>query len=264
MENSSATITTQIAEARARIAEILLEIDNITLQLNPQIEAEYATKIGYLENDLLKWQIAARRSRRRCQLAQARINAGLNFAEDQFEEQLDSELEEWDSLLAQNVQAFLRTVEKRSGRQAMSPIDAQELKTLHKQLIKRLHPDLHPGQPEETTRFFMVAQSAYEQGDLYTLRSIAVATEGMGQPDNQSTLTEDEATVELEMVLAQERVTNSQLEALKRSNPYALKARLEDGTWVISRTTELKQQIEQQKEAAKSYDQRFKQLSRRS
>lgn len=76
MKNVKAAIEKEISEARARIAELLLETDNIVLQVNPHIEAEYATKIGYLENDLLKWQIAARRSKRRYALAQARVNSG--------------------------------------------------------------------------------------------------------------------------------------------------------------------------------------------
>ena len=52
MRNASVTAAGAIAEARVRIAGLLLEIDDIVLQVNPQIEAEYATKIGYLENDL--------------------------------------------------------------------------------------------------------------------------------------------------------------------------------------------------------------------
>ena len=45
MKSASITIAEQIAEARGRIAELLLEVDDILLQINPRIEAEYAT--GY-------------------------------------------------------------------------------------------------------------------------------------------------------------------------------------------------------------------------
>ncbi len=254
----------EISEARARIAELLLEIDDIVLQVNPQIEAEYATKIGYLENDLLKWQIAARRARRRYALAQARANSGVAFEADEFEAQLDEELAEWESLLAASVEAFLEAAERAAGSRPMSPSDSRELKRLHRELIKRLHPDLHPGQPDEAARFFMVAQAAYENGDLDALRAIAVATEGMGEEDIVTDMNEDEASIELELVLAHERVVTQQFEELKRSNPYALKEKLEDGAWVIRRTEELKKQIEEQKAAAKAYDERFAELAGRS
>ncbi len=261
MEDVKAGTVSQIVEARTRIAELLLEIDHIVLQVNPQIEAEYATKIGYLENDLLKWQIAARRARRRHALAQARVNCGIAFAIDEFESQLDEEFAEWENLLAKNVEAFLQAAERMTGTRPLSPTESRELKQLHRELIKRLHPDLHPGQSPEAMRFFMVAQAAYEQGDLDVLRSIAIATEGMGSEPDDIDLPDDEAAAELEIVLAHERIVTQQLAQLKRSNPYALKEMLEDAKWVIHRTSQLKEQINEQKTAAKAYEERFKKLA---
>ena len=261
MESVKTSVAEQIAEARARIAELLLQIDDIVLQVNPQIEAKYATKIGYLENDLLKWQIAARRARRRCALAQARANVGEAFAPDEFDAQLDEELAEWEGLLAASVEVFLRAAERMAGSKPLSPSDSRELKRLHRELIKRLHPDLHPGQPDEAVRFFAVAQAAYERGDLEVLRAVAVGTEGMGEGSGGAELPEDEAAMELEIVLAHERVVEQQLRELKESNPFALGEKLDDGAWVIRRTSELKAQIEEQKAAARAYDERFRELA---
>lgn len=97
------------------------------------------------------------------------------------------------------------------------------------------------------------------------LRSVAVATEGMGVEagDIASGMTEDQASIEIELVLAHERVVAQQLEELKRSNPYALKEKLEDGEWVMHRMSELKRQIEEQKKVVRAYDARFEELSRR-
>lgn len=263
MEDVRVDIEREIAEARARIAELLLEIDDIVLQINPRIEAEYATKIGYLENDLLKWQLAARRARRRYALAQARVNSGESFEAEEFEAQLDEELAEWEAVLARNIEAFLQAAERISGSRQLSPSDSRELKRLHRELIKRLHPDLHPSQSSEANRFFMVAQVAYERGDLDTLRSIAVATEGMGEEQQESDLTEDEASIELEIVQAHERVVAQQLQELKNSNPYLLMEKLEDGNWVTRRVSGLKRQTEEQKAAAHAYDERFRELVER-
>lgn len=263
MEDAKTSVSDEldsICKVRARIAELLLEIDDIVLQVNPHIEAEYATKIGYLENDLLKWQIAARRARRRHALAQARANAGTVVLVDELEAQLDEELAEWEGLLAQSVKVFLEVTERMAGSRPMSPAEVRELKQLHRELIKRLHPDLHPDQPPEATRFFMVAQAAYEKGDLAMLRSVAVATEGVGEGSGDAGLSEDEAAIELELALAHERVVLRQLEELKRSNPYALKEKLEDGGWIIRRTASLKKQIEEQKAVAQAYDERFRAL----
>lgn len=261
VEDVKAVAEERITDARGRIAELLMEIDDITLQVNPQIEAEYATKIGYLENDLLKWQIAARRAKRRLMLAQARVNSGASLRGDEFEAQLDCELAEWKSLLDRSVKSFLKEAERAAGSRVLSPADSRELKKLHRELIKRLHPDLHPGQSGEAARFFMIAQAAYEKGNLDVLRSIAVATEGMGEEGaDAGGFSGDEAAAELELVLAHERVVKRQLEELKRSNPYALKEKLEDGAWVIRKTSELKKRVEEQKAAVRAYDERFAKL----
>ena len=260
MEEARTSTARQIAEARERIEGLLLEIDDIVLQVNPRIEAEYATKIGYLENDLLKWQIAARRARRRFALAQARANAGEAVVEDGLEEQLDAELADWEALLAKSMQAFLQAAERLAESKPLSPHEARELKRVHRELIKRLHPDLHPGQSDEDERFFKIAQVAYERGDLSMLCSIAVATEGRGGEPDDSGLSEDEAAAELEIVLAHERVIAQRLSDLKCSNPYALKEKLEDGVWVVQRTSDLKAQVEQQKAVADAYDARFRAL----
>lgn len=258
MRDDKADIEEKISELRADIADLLLEIDDIALQQNPRIEAEYATKVGYLENDLLKWQIAARRAKRRLALAQARANSGLPFADDEFEAQLDEELAEWKNALAASMEKFLELAERANGRRPLSPAQTRELKQLHRTLIKRLHPDLHPGQSEEAARFFQAAQGAYENGNLDLLRSIAVATEGMGDDEDMpAAMTSDEAAAELELVSAHKHLVEQQLADLKSANPYALKEKLEDGAWVLRRTAELKEQVEEQKTAARAYDERF-------
>jgi len=260
MKTARQDIDERIAEARARVAELLFEIDDIVLQVNPRLEAEYATKIGYLENELLKWQIAARRARRRFSLAQARANAGASFEADEFEAQLDAELAQWENLLAQSMKSFLEAAERLAGSHPLPPSDSRELTCLHREIVKRLHPDLHPGQSAEEERFFKVAQAAYEGGNLVMLRAIAVATADMGGEPDDSHLSEDEANAEFEIVLAHERVVAQRLEEIKRVNPYALKEKLEDGAWVVQRASELKRQIEQQKAAACAYDTRFRKL----
>lgn len=262
MRDDKASIEKEICGARARIADLLLEIDDIVLQQNPQIEAEYATKIGYLENDLLKWQIAARRAKRRLALAQARVNSGMPFEEGEFEAQLDEELAEWEAALAKSMREFLEMAERANGSRALSPAQARELKQLHRMLIKRLHPDLHPGQSEEAARFFQAAQNAYENGALDLLRSIAVATEGMEEKDPVAAMTQDEAAIELELVLAQGHVVEQRLADLKNSKPYALREKLEDGAWVLRRAGELKEQVEEQKSAAAAYDERLAALAK--
>lgn len=250
----------RLRSAQNRIGDLLFEIDTITLQENPRIEADYATKIGCLENELIRCQLTAHRAKRRLTLAQARANAGTTFAYDDFEAQMDEEFAEWERQFQANFETYLRAVEYRSTHCIMAFEDGRELSRIHRTLVKRLHPDTHPDQDERAHRLFLAAQSAYGSGDLALLRSLIVATEDLGQDDDVDALNEDELAVALEIALAHQRVVEERLSSLKCSAPYSLKERLEDPKWVGERTAELRRQIEEQREAAARYDARFQTL----
>lgn len=84
-------LESQINEARTTLTDILFEIDNTELQVNPRIKIDYNVKIGCLENELLKVQIEARRKKRKLALAQARTNRGDAIIDTELEENLQKE-----------------------------------------------------------------------------------------------------------------------------------------------------------------------------
>ena len=242
---------------RERIAEVLLEIDHITLQVNPQILADYAIKIGCYENELFKEQIAARRAKRRLELAQARVNTGRLVAEHEIEETLDEEMAAWEEQLEHQIETYLATLERHAKSSTMLPRDAREVRDLHRKLVKRLHPDLHPLQSETEQRLFAILQEAYRAGDLETLRSLDVASAYVDQEMHSVRESEDEARVEYELLCAQLSVTQERLDVLKNSVPYILGEKLASSAWVHKRVQELKQEIEEQQEARKAYDDKY-------
>lgn len=251
----------QIEEVRAQIADALLEIDQILLQTNPQIEADYAVKIGCYENELLQAQIAARRAKRKLALAQARANRGQAVDTTELEAQLDEEFEAWEAQLELQVNAYLQKLEDRIGSRPLGPADTKELRRLHRELVKRLHPDLHPAQTAEETRLFAVAQGAFEQGDLDALRSVEAATRYLAGADASNEGTPDALYAEYELLCAQLRITQERLEKLKGSVPYTLGEKLSNATWVHRRVEELKTQTAEQEEVGKAYVQKYRELT---
>jgi len=254
----------EIEETRARIVECLLEIDEISLQINPQIEVDYAVKIDCYENELFRCQIEARRARRRFALAQAHKNRGERLEEqvvDDIDAQLDEELRNWEVQLQLQVDDYLARLDERSRTRTLSPMESRELKKLHRDLVKRLHPDMRPDLAEEGMRFFAIVQAAFKNGDLETLRSVEVATAHLAREDVQPSGEQPaELAAERELLAAQLRVTESRLDQLKAVPPYSLRELLADADWVCDRVEQLKRQIEEQKQAKAAYDEHFRQL----
>lgn len=260
-DGSRAELANKVAAIRGEIADVLLEIDDINLQINPQILADYTVKIGCWENELLRAQITARRARRKCELAQAAANRRELVDEAVCEGILKAEFAQWEEDLALQVARLKEAMERRAAFAPLSPADSKELKSLHRKLVKRLHPDMHPEQDEEARSFFALAQRAFELGDVHMLRAVDAATQALensGSNEESSSQTEEDLLLEISLLEVQLSVYKKQLAALKANNPYALGKLLTNDDWVENTVAALKASIAEQNEIALTYERRFK------
>ena len=255
---NTATLAEQVRQAKQDILTVLFEIDHITLQENPRIEADYAVKIGYLENEVLEARIAMRRAQRKVTLARAQANNGLAVDESGIEKQLDTELEDWYNKLSAAVANYYQQVEARCSLAPMSLADSEELKRLFRQLAKRLHPDINPNQTDEEAALFALAQMAYQAGDLNTLRSL-VSTLGPGtdEPDPTDEL---QLSALLTVLQAQLQVHEADLAAVKEAFPYCFKEKLADPQWVANKAQELQATKDEYLQIAAKSNQVFAEL----
>lgn len=256
-------LNSQINEAQSTLADLLFEIDDIELQINPAIKRDYGMKIGCFENELLKAEIEARRAKRKLALAQAQANRGEQIVDKTLEESLQTEFARWEAELSARVDAYMQDLEARATSRTLSAQDSHELKKLHRMLIKRLHPDANIGLEKECERFFLLAQAAYEHGDLELLRSVEASSRHLGVSglDFASTA---EASTEIEIVNARIEVTRQKLETLKNSNPYLLKTKLESAAWVAQTVSDLKERTKQHCKARDYYLAQYNTLKERS
>ncbi len=268
MESGAQNITERedvlasIAKAHASIVEVLMEVDHIELQVNPQILADYAVKIGVWENRLLEAQIAARRAKRKLSLAQACLNQGLSIDTSAIEQQLDQEFAAWQDQLNHQLEAYSNVMEARASMRTLTSRETCQLKKLHRTLVRRLHPDLHPELGEEGQHLFMLVQRAYELGDLVMLTSLEVATQKYEASEEPTGSSLEELYAELAIAEVQLEKAEKRLETLKSTMPYALLEKLNDAQWVCARVDDLKAQVEQQDEARRQFEQRLKELER--
>lgn len=151
-------------------------------------------------------------------------------------------------------------LEQSAESRPLSPNETREIKKLHRILIKRLHPDIHPNLSEEGLRFFMLVQTAYENGDLDMLKSILTATEEYEEEQDLSTVSEEDLEIEIAMTEAQLAVALEKLDDVKNSYPYTLSELLDNPLELSKRQKELEAEIASQKEVAKGYKEKTEKL----
>ena len=253
-------IRQEVKNAREQLLEVIAQTDDILLQQNPRIQADYALKIGVWENELLKAQIEARRAKRKHALAQAAVNRGEEANNNAIEAQLDKEFEEWEALLEIKLAEYADALERRTSTVPMKQKDVKELKALYRKISKRLHPDVCTCNSDKAANFFVLAQRAYELGDIDMLQSIEVATREFEHADNLDAMNQSELELELTMVQAQLNVAQEKLEKVKAEKPYCLGALLKDPDWICAQVAELKAQIKEAQDVCEEYAVRLQTL----
>lgn len=250
----------ELEQARNVAIDLLASIEDIMLHQNPQIAAEWQVTIGVWENRLLEAQIAARKAKRRCNLAQTSVNNGERIDAQAIEAQLDTEFEQWQQQLEEATIVYQQAVASQITAVQISTSTLAELKKVFRTLAKRLHPDLHPGLDESTRNMFMLAELAYRKGDLKILHSLEVSTRGLEEgPAFHETVIEAQA--ELALVEAQISELKRSEDELKSEKPYCLKALLNDERWVANRIEQIQSEIESCQKAEQEYLARYKELT---
>ena len=236
----------RIRAVRMSIVEMLARIDDINLQQIPQVRREYALKIGCWEQELLAAELAGRRAKRHLALVQARVNRGEQLDYPEIEAELDEELAAWQEKADLARAAYEAMMKERLGVTTLSAADTKEFKRLYRMLVKRLHPDVCRGE-DDCAELFKLAQCAYAQGDVETLRSLEVATRHLDPAiDDLETVT-DEAVLEqeLELALIEEGVVRERLEEVESCEEMQLAKQLADLEWVCARTGKFRRAIEE-------------------
>ena len=252
----------QLKNLREQIVSLVMEREDILLQQNPIIEADYMVKVGAYEVKMAEAELSARRAKKKLALCQARINKGEEVSEAEVEEELDSELEQWVADLNEKQEKFYSLLDRRSSSRNMSKADSKRLKQLYRKLCKKLHPDLNPLLSEEDKKLFRGVQRAYETGDLAALEAYAWVLEGGDEVDEREKDI-DELTAEIALLEAQVSVQDELLENVKNSYPYNMQDKLANTDWVFKTVQELKEKTKVYEEAFSQYNLKIDELLKR-
>lgn len=236
----------QIHDVRESILDAVVRMDEIKLWQIPRIQANYALKLGGLEQELLEAEVSCRRSERRLALAQAQAAQSLAPQMERIERELDAEFADWTSKVIQAREDYERALAFTGVSLALTTAKAAKLRDLYRRLAKRLHPDIRGVENRGRTTLFLLAQTACQNGAVDALRSLEAATRhlDLGDKDLETNANAEDLAQEYELALIEESVVREQLQELEECDEMRLGRLLCDPDWVRARTTELRRSIE--------------------
>lgn len=141
-----------------------------------------------------------------------------------------------------------------------------ELKRLYRQIVKRLHPDVHPNPTEREKDLLDRANKAYKAGDLEEMRRIWEELAGTEQSEESFEDTE-EGRVQLRELIEKLRKRCAELEKeirqIKTSFPYTIKALLDDDKALEMKHRELVERLAKVRAMSDKMDEYIAELKRR-
>ena len=141
-----------------------------------------------------------------------------------------------------------------------------ELKRLYRQIVKRLHPDVHPNPTEREKDLLNRANKAYKTGDLEEMRRIWEELAGTEQPEEAFADTE-EGRAHLRELLKKLRKRCAALEKeihqIKISFPYTMKPLLDYDKALELKHRELMDQLAEVRAKFDQFDKYIAELKRR-
>ena len=234
--------------------QTLMARDHLVYQESELLKAEYMEKLGMLEYKLYEYHVACQRLKRKLELIRQKLNCQDIVDVQKIDMQLEAEYAEYEEKLQKKMAEFTKLL-KIDG--VLEDDQAEKIKKLYKKLVKRLHPDLQPGQSEEEYRLFQRVVKAYKDSDLKTLRKVDLLTDKIGEQDKNVTVDRLSRFKELQKACEELKL---EMEAVRKEFPFNQQKLLQNKKELKLRQSELQASLEEYKESYAKLERKIKEL----
>ncbi|MEG1981067.1 MAG: molecular chaperone DnaJ [Clostridia bacterium] len=246
-----AKLKDEVEKLRKKLIKLVFERDELSYTICKNIETKYLLMFGSLEYKAYELECETLRLKRKMELIRAKKNRQEMVIITQIEKTLDIEFEEYKQKQTEQMDKMNDAIKRNKGHR-LSDEEDKEFKKCYRNIIKALHPDLHPENTSAQTTLLENAINAYKEGDLETIRIISEMVCETNIPDNHI----DAMT---QLVNEEKRLKNlllnikEDIKKIKSEYPYTVKEIVTDPKLSKKRKADLLDLISQYNELISSY-----------
>lgn len=242
----------KIQKLKKALENLVLEKDTLEYVVCENIKTEYMLAFGSLEYRIYKAYCKYLRLRRKKELIQIKKNRQEDFQMEDIENQLDEEFREYNKKLEEKIEEINAAL-KRSKDEVLTDKEADLIKKLYRDIVKRLHPDLNPSVTDAQKELFYNATDMYKSGDLDSLKIIhdIVCSEEKKDDVNLHGKFLQEEIKRLENLVVK---IQDDIELTKSTPPYTWSVYFEDEKKKAEKLKELDQELKSFNEAIRTQE----------
>lgn len=243
-------LESEVREKQQELSDILFIHDDLKYVICENIKTNYLVEIGGLEYEVFEKFCEFLRLRRKKELIQAKINRNEKPDLAKIEQQLKKEFADYQEQMQKRLEDIYIAKVTSEG-PALTGKELKEFKSIYRNIIKKLHPDLNPNIDENSKELFDRAVAAYQIGDLEMLKILLELTK-----QSETTQTDDTSISglrarkeNLEKLI--EKV-KADIENIKQTTPYIWKYFLDNPVEKAKRINILETQVRSYEAAIKT------------
>ena len=246
------TLCEDVRRLRAELTVLLLQKDDLQLVQSKRIEAAYLRRFGALELKLYEIYCGCLRAKRKASMIRTKLNRREAVDLAAVEESLDEAFSQYREELSTRMDLLYKVLEPREAA-GLTTAGRKELKTLYRQAVKALHPDLHTEAGEQETQLLQRAIEAYRRSDLDGLREVCDAIgSDPAEPVPENSL--EALREEKKRLQRTVRRSARELESCKAAYPISMRVYLEDAEQGAAHQQELEEKIRTLQERRDRYE----------
>ncbi|MBE6870818.1 MAG: hypothetical protein E7491_02610 [Ruminococcaceae bacterium] len=229
-----------VKRLKRQAARLIEERDSLLYHSAKTLEAEYMSKIGYLQYELFALQGHAMKTKRKIEFINALKRNNKPVDVDKIDRFLDREYRPFHQRMSSMAYEVVQARTMLSS-PYLNPSDVEFLRTSYISLVEVLHPDLNPSAPSEHDVLWERAADAYDACDLDMMRTV---TELYGDSEKEELPTDPvQLEQERKRLLGIVRNLFNEIEKIRGDFPFSIAEALFDTSYISEQRKDISDQI---------------------